>query len=175
MQRRLVLAFILSLFWTIYLPLHMPSIRFCTFCPILALIALEYSCISSIWISMGLGFLLATLSYTGSIGITSLSYALSMFIMHRFRRMFSQDSYLILYSILMAASTTFIQMLFLKIFFIQTIFIDVFLLSIFDGIYAYLGVFLPLNLYKYLSNKENLRYFASFCRKWHTRIMTRKG
>lgn len=177
MQRKTLVVFVLCLLWTVYLPLHTPNIRVCSFCPLMAVFAMEFSYWKSLAFSMGLGLFVSALSESSSIGSIVLSYSAAMFFLYRFRQIFAKDnSYtLALYSALMASIITLLQLFQYQIGFVQTFFTDAILLTICDACYAYVCVFLPLNIYIYCTKKENIRNFASLFQKWHKKTKLRKG
>lgn len=154
----LTLSFGLSFFAAVFGSIFFPFLRLSFFAPFLALTYHASPVTRALWISLGCGVILDLLSSEFRFGLYSLAFVLVTLILYRQKRHFFEEKPLAfsLFSSLIAAFLT-SSLLILTYLFDRTVpfslmsaFIDLVLMSLMDGLYAFLWFTCPMRLYSYM-------------------------
>ncbi len=147
------LALLATLFNSIFFDIHLV-----TFAPFLGIVYHMTSLSRAVWIGLGCGFILDLLSSEMRFGLYSLNFVLITLALYSQKKHFFEDKPLglSLFTVLIAASSTLLQLVLAHLFDRgiplsgSLIGIDVFLMSVIDGLYAFLWFTSPLKLYTYI-------------------------
>lgn len=148
------LAFFAAVFGSIFFPfLHLSF-----FAPFLALAYHARPATRALWISLGCGVILDLLSSEFRFGLYSLAFVLTTLVLYPQKRHFFEDKPLAfsLFASLIAAFSTGTTLILAYLFdrsvpfSAMSAFIDLGLMSLIDGVYAFLWFTCPMRLYTYI-------------------------
>lgn len=91
-NRSLMLAFLTTLCFAVFLPTLIPSARLTFFVPFLIITYYQRPFLSALWIAVLCGTIMDLLSSTPRLGIYALNYTLTTFLIYNQRRHFFADS-----------------------------------------------------------------------------------
>lgn len=154
----LIFVFFLALFAAYFGPFFLHSVRLSFFAPFLALAYNRTSFVIALWIAFGAGICLDLVSTCERFGIYGLNFVLTTALLFPQRRRFFEDkaSSFALYSAIVAAVSTLIQLALLYVFDSGVVLsgklflFDVLALYALDGLYAFLWFTCPMRLYTYI-------------------------
>lgn len=162
-----------SFFLALFATLFFPFLNLSTFAPFLAMLYPRASFIKSTWIAFLCGTILDLLTAYSHLGIYGLNFVLTTAILYKQKKHFFEEKSiaLSLFTFLIAATSTLLQLLLLNIFeqgvgvSWQIVLVDVLLLSILDGLYAFLWFTSPLRLYTHMRKVGWKRFFREFIKE----------
>lgn len=91
-NRSLMLAFLTTLCFTLFVPTLFPFIRLTFFAPFLIITYYQRNFLSSLWIAVVCGTIMDLISSTPRLGLYALNYTLTTFLIYNQRRHFFADS-----------------------------------------------------------------------------------
>lgn len=148
------LAFFAAVFGTVFFPfLHLSF-----FAPFLALCYHASNLSKSLWIAVVCGVILDLMSSEFKFGLHTLGFVLATLVLYPQKRHFFEDKPLALsiFTVIIAAGLTLLQFVLIHLFdrgisfSALTFLTDVILMSIVDGLYAFLWFTCPMRLYIYI-------------------------
>ncbi len=150
--------FILSLAYTLFIPIFLPLCHLSTFSPFLAYTYHKKTLIQSLWISILCGLMIDLCTSQLHFGLYALNFAITTLLLFSKKRHFFDEKPLSLsiFTFFISAIATLTLLLLTISFDAQlslnwpTIISDVFLMSIADALYAFIGFTLPIKLYFHL-------------------------
>jgi len=150
--------FALALFATLFGSVLFPKVHLSTFAPFLAIVYHAAPISRALWIALGCGTILDLLSSELRFGVYALNFVLITLLLYPQKKHFFEDKPigLSLFTALIAASSTLLQLVLAHLFdrgvpFSSSVIgIDVLLMSVVDGLYAFLWFTCPLKLYTYI-------------------------
>lgn len=158
----LLFPFMLALSFILFGHIFFPYLRLSAFAPFLAILYNRTTVSKALWISFGCGIIIDLISSHTRLGIYALNFVLTTALLYPQRKHFFEEkaSALSLFATLIAALSTLLQFFLISIFdkgvplSLTTLFSDVVLMSIFDGVYAFLWFTCPMKLYIYIQKQE---------------------
>lgn len=135
-----------------------PNIRLAPFSPFFAILFSRVPFTRALWIAFSCGLILDLVSSEIRFGLHALNYTITAAFLYHQKRHFFDDkpSALSFFTAIIAAFSTLIHIFALQAFdrgialSFRLIFTDVFLMSILDGLYAFLWFTCPMKLYTYI-------------------------
>ncbi len=169
-QIPLYFPFTLALFFALFGSALIPHVRLLAFSPFLALLYTRSSFLSAIWIASLCGLILDLFSSEFRLGIHALAYCLTTLFLYWQKKHFFEDKPLALslFTLLISASETIVQLLLICIFdrtlpiSSKLLATDLLLMPIADAIYAFLWFSCPMLLYLYFQKKGWRILFIQF-------------
>lgn len=158
----LFFPFTLALSFALFGHIFFPYLKLSIFAPFLAILYNRVSISKALWISFACGLIIDLISSHTRLGIYALNFTLTTAFLYPQRKHFFEEkaSALSLFATLIAALSTLLQFFLISIFdkgiplSLTTFLSDVVLMSIFDGVYAFLWFTCPTKLYIYIKKKE---------------------
>ena len=152
------LAFVFAIFGHIFFP----YLRLSAFAPFLAILYNRRKISKALWISFGCGLIIDLISSHTRLGLYGLNFVITTALLYPQRRHFFEEkaSALSLFTTIIAALSTLLQLFLITLFdqviplSLATLFSDIVLMSLFDGVYAFLWFTCPMRLYIYIQKKE---------------------
>jgi rod shape-determining protein MreD len=156
-----ILYFIITTFFAVLQSAVFPNIRLIGYAPLFAVIALTTSKRTAIFCSVFAGIIIDLFAST-SFGFNALLYCLSIFFLYDQKRFFKDEALsLSLYTIIICMVISSLRYLLYFIFSLHvffsfyTIFSDIIIMSVVDGIFSMIFIFIPIKLI------EKIKYLAS--------------
>lgn len=151
----LTVPFFLALAFALFGNLFFPYLRLSAFAPFLAILYNRVHFSRALWIAFGCGLIIDLVSSHTRLGLYGLNLVLTTAALFPQRKHFFEDkaSALALFTTLIAALSVLIQLFLIHVFdkgipiSFKTLLSDVVLMSLFDGLYAFLWFTSPMRLY----------------------------
>lgn len=151
---KLATAFFLCSFYALFLPVFVPQLRLTYFAPFLILLFYRTNYSICLWTSLTVGLFIDLLTTDARFGLYALNYSLTTALLYHFKKLFFDDyaSTVPCMTIFFAILSTCIQAVLLYAFNKKLIIswdwigTDLVAMPILDGVYALVGIMLPLPL-----------------------------
>lgn len=162
---KLLWAMLLCALYALVLPALYPPLRLTFFAPLLILMLYQKSLSICLWAAFGIGFFLDLLSTDTRLGLYSLNYCLTTFILFNGKQLFFEEmqSAVPVMTTLFGLFSTGIQVVLLFAFnkslelswdWIGT---DLVAMPLLDGLYAFIGIMLPLLILEKRKRQKSYR------------------
>ncbi len=157
----LYFPFLLALSFALFGNIFFPYLRLSAFAPFLAILYNRAPVTKALWIAFGCGFIIDLMSSYARLGLYGLNFVIITALLYPQRRHFFEDkaTALALFSTIIAALSILLQLFLVQVFdksiplSWKTLFSDVIVMSILDGLYAFLWFTCPMKLYIYIQKK----------------------
>lgn len=154
----ILIPFLLSLFAAIFGSVFFPKIHLIAFAPFLAIVFTRKNFVTSLWLACLCGLIIDLLSSQFRFGMHGLNYCLTTILIYHQRKHFFEEKTLALclFTALVSAVSTTLQFFLLSAFdagfnFSWSLIVtDFILMSILDGIYAFLWFVMPLKCIQFI-------------------------
>jgi rod shape-determining protein MreD len=158
----LYISFLLALVFALFGHIFFPYLRLSAFAPFFSILYNRVHLSKALWIAFGCGLIIDLISSHSRLGIYGLNFTLITALLYPQRKHFFEDkaSALSLFSAIIAALSILLHLFLIYIFdkgiplSARTLFSDVVLMSLLDGLYAFLWFTSPMKLYIYIQRQD---------------------